>query len=79
MPIPKSIATFNKFVTNKFFLLFAGWIPPFAIVHHQGRKSGVTHKTPVLSFKSEKGFDIALTYGKDVDWVKNLTKKIKEN
>ena len=67
-----SIAKFNKYVTNKFFLIFAGWIAPFAIIQHKGRRSGKSYRTPVLAFPTETGFLFALTYGRKVDWVRNL-------
>lgn len=72
MPIPKSITIFNKHITNRFFVLFAGWIPPFAIVEHRGRVSGHQYKTPILAFPTSNGYVFALTYGRNVDWVKNL-------
>jgi len=72
MPIPKAVAVFNKYVTNRLILLFAGWIPPLAIVNHRGRKSGRRYRTPIMAFPSEDGFVFALTYGRNVDWVKNL-------
>ena len=72
MPIPKYIATINKHVTNRFILLFARWLPPFAIVNHRGRRSGRRYRTPILAFPTETGFVFALTYGRDVDWVRNL-------
>jgi len=72
MPLSKKIAKFNKYVTNKFFLLIAGWLAPWAIVHHTGRRSGKSYRTPVMTFPTESGFVFALTYGRDVDWVKNL-------
>jgi deazaflavin-dependent oxidoreductase (nitroreductase family) len=72
MPFPKYLAIINKHVTNRFFLLFAGWIPPFAIVEHRGRRSGKLYRTPILAFPTTDGFVFALTYGRDVDWVKNL-------
>jgi len=72
MPIPKLIAVINKHVTNRFFLLFARWLPPFAIVNHLGRRSGRRYRTPILAFPTETGFVFALTYGQDVDWVRNL-------
>ena len=72
MPIPKKVAVFNKYVTNRIILPFAGWLPPFAEVTHTGRRSGRTYRTPVLAFASEDGFVLALTYGRDVDWVRNL-------
>jgi deazaflavin-dependent oxidoreductase (nitroreductase family) len=72
MPFPKTLARFNKHVTNRFVLLFAGWIPPLAIVIHHGRLSGRKYRTPILAFPTDYGFVFALTYGRDVDWVKNL-------
>ena len=72
MPIPRGVAGFNKHFTNRFFLLFAGRIAPFAIVNHRGRSSGRSYRTPVLAFPTEAGFMFALTYGRDVDWVRNL-------
>jgi deazaflavin-dependent oxidoreductase (nitroreductase family) len=72
MPIPKYIAFINKHVTNRFFFLFAKWLPPFAIVNHRGRRSGRRYRTPILAFPTETGFVFALTYGRDVDWVRNL-------
>ena len=72
MPIPKGVARFNKHFTNRFFLLFAGRMPPFAIVSHKGRSSSRVYRTPVLAFSSEAGFVFALTYGRNVDWVRNL-------
>ncbi|MFH2112580.1 MAG: nitroreductase family deazaflavin-dependent oxidoreductase [Candidatus Bathyarchaeota archaeon] len=72
MPIPKKVAVFNKYVTNRIILPFAGWLPPFAEITHTGRRSGRMYRTPVLAFASEDGFVLALTYGRDVDWVRNL-------
>ena len=72
MPFPKTLARFNKHVTNRFVLLFSGWIPPLATVIHHGRSSGRKYRTPILAFPTDHGFVFALTYGRDVDWVKNL-------
>jgi deazaflavin-dependent oxidoreductase (nitroreductase family) len=72
MPIPKSITHFNKHITNRFFIPFAGWILPFAIIEHCGRKSGRQYETPILAFPTRDGYVFALTYGRNVDWVKNL-------
>ena len=73
MPIPKAVARFNRYVTNPLSRLVAGWAPGFAIVRHRGRKSGKIYSTPINIFKVENRFVIALTYGRDVDWLKNVT------
>jgi deazaflavin-dependent oxidoreductase (nitroreductase family) len=72
MPLPKAVTVFNKYVINKFFLFFAAWFKPMAIVVHSGRRSGRLYYTPVMVFRTGNGFLFALTYGSDVDWVKNL-------
>lgn len=72
MPIPKVIGRFNRFVTNPIARVVAGWAPGFAIIRHQGRRSGKIYATPVNIFAVEGGFIVALTYGANVDWVKNV-------
>ncbi|HUP16202.1 MAG TPA: nitroreductase family deazaflavin-dependent oxidoreductase [Acidimicrobiia bacterium] len=72
MPIPKSVASFNRFVTNPLGRLVAGWAPGFAIIRHRGRKTGKTYSTPINIFKVEDRFVIALTYGSNADWLKNV-------
>jgi deazaflavin-dependent oxidoreductase (nitroreductase family) len=72
MPIPQSIARFNRSVTNRITHLFAGRAPGFAIVIHKGRTSGKEYRTPLNAFVTPEGFAIALTYGAETDWVKNV-------
>jgi len=71
MPLPKTLARLNKRITNPIMRHFHR-IPPMAIVVHQGRSSGTEYRTPVFAFPTEEGFAIALTYGHDVDWLKNV-------
>lgn len=73
MPFPKVIARLNRRTVNPAMLRFAGNVRPFAIVTHRGRQSGAEHRTPVFAFPTANGFVIALTYGCDVDWVKNVS------
>jgi deazaflavin-dependent oxidoreductase (nitroreductase family) len=72
MPAPRSIARFNKHFTNRLSLRVAGYLPGFAIVSHVGRKSGRPYRTPVNAFRTDGGYIIALTYGPQSDWVKNV-------
>jgi deazaflavin-dependent oxidoreductase (nitroreductase family) len=72
MPLPKAVGRFNRVVTNRITGLLAGRAPLFAIVEHTGRKSGARYRTPVNAFRTQNGFVIALTYGRDVDWVRNV-------
>jgi deazaflavin-dependent oxidoreductase (nitroreductase family) len=72
MPAPRSIARFNKRFTNRLTSRVAGYLPGFAIVSHIGRKSGRVYHTPVNAFRTGDGYIIALTYGTQSDWVKNV-------
>ncbi|SDX26633.1 deazaflavin-dependent oxidoreductase, nitroreductase family [Amycolatopsis xylanica] len=72
MVLPKRLARFNRVATNKIARHIAGWLPWMGLVEHQGRKSGRTYRTPVNVFRAEDGFVLALTYGPDTDWVKNV-------
>lgn len=72
MVLPRALANFNRHVTNVGANRFAGHLPPFAIVEHRGRKSGRVYRTPVMVFQDGSTYRIALTYGRDVDWVKNI-------
>jgi len=72
MPLPKALARFNLRVTNPVLGRIAGHSPGFAIVTHTGRRSGRKHRTPVNLFRSGDTYVIALTYGADAQWVRNV-------
>ena len=72
MVLPRALARFNRHVTNPAASLLAGRVPPFGTIVHKGRKSGRVYRTPVWVFEDEGAYRVALTYGSNVDWVKNL-------
>jgi deazaflavin-dependent oxidoreductase (nitroreductase family) len=72
MPLPKGLARFNRVVTNPIVRRVAGRLPGFAIVTHTGRRSGRTYRTPVNFFERGDRYVIALTYGRDSQWVRNV-------
>jgi deazaflavin-dependent oxidoreductase (nitroreductase family) len=47
-------------------------LPGFGVVVHRGRKSGRQFQTPVNVFETSGGYVIALTYGAESEWVKNV-------
>src|ERR1700740_233182 len=69
---PRWVASFNLAVTNRITSRFASRLPGFGIVIHRGRSSGRLYRTPVNVFGTPDGFLIALTYGRDCQWVKNV-------
>ncbi len=67
------IRTFNKHVTNRILRGFASMSRgPFAVVRHVGRRSGRSYETTIMVWPLGDDFVIALTYGPDVDWYRNL-------
>ncbi|WP_228001253.1 nitroreductase family deazaflavin-dependent oxidoreductase [Nocardia australiensis] len=72
MVFPRALANFNRHVTNPVANRIAGRVAPLGIVVHKGRKSGRAYRTPVWVFENDGVYRISLTYGHDVDWVKNI-------
>jgi deazaflavin-dependent oxidoreductase (nitroreductase family) len=72
MPLPRSLARFNRVVTNRVFAPLAGRIPPWVIVEHTGRRSGRVYRTVVWAFPHDGDLVFALTYGPNADWVRNV-------
>ena len=84
MPLPGWLARFNRSVTNHATRPLMGVLRSGAVVVHCGRRSGHEYRTPVLAFEDAsedgnrgdgqdgRGFVIALTYGDQVDWLKNV-------
>jgi len=72
MHIPRFMRRVNRLFTNPVMGTFAWLVPPLAVVHHVGRKSGRRYRSPVVAFRADAGFVIPMTYGRDVDWARNL-------
>lgn len=66
------IRPFTMRIVNPVTRLFAGRVPGFAILRYVGRKSGKTYRTPMNVFRRGNDYVFALTYGPDVQWVKNV-------
>jgi deazaflavin-dependent oxidoreductase (nitroreductase family) len=47
-------------------------MPGLGVVIHRGRRTGRRYETPVNVFPAPGGYVLALTYGPDTDWVKNV-------
>ena len=66
------IRPFTTKVFNRLSRHFAGWVPLFGILEYPGRKSGRIYRTPMNVFRDGDDWVFALTYGSDVQWVKNV-------
>src|SRR5262245_52576334 len=67
------ILAFNKHIFNRLMLKFAGSAhSPFGVIGHVGRRSRRSYETPLYVQPVVGGFVIALTYGPEVDWYRNV-------
>ena len=71
MPMPSAMTRFNR-VVNPVTRLFIAWVPGYAVVHHLGRVSGRVYRTPVKVYRRPDGYNIAIPYGPETEWVKNI-------
>ena len=74
MHIPRFMRHVNRVLTNPLLGTFAWLVPPLAVVHHVGRKTGRAYRSPVVAFSSDAGVAIPMTYGRDVDWARNVVR-----
>jgi deazaflavin-dependent oxidoreductase (nitroreductase family) len=72
MKLPRGVARFNKRVTNRVQGLYAWLIPPWAVILHRGRRSGRRYRTPLFAFRRGRTLVIALLYGEESDWLRNV-------
>lgn len=72
MAAPRWLARFNRRFTNRVLGVVAPRAPGFGVIVHQGRRSGRLYRTPVNVFRTADGYMVALTYGAESDWVKNV-------
>ena len=72
MPLPRSIARMNRRVTNHLLSGLETRLPGFGVVVHTGRRSLRQYRTPVNVFRRGDRYIIALTYGPNADWVRNV-------
>lgn len=71
MPLPAAVPHVNKRVVNPVLRHLAGH-GPFVELEHIGRRSGAAYRTPLMAFRNGSTVTIALTYGPDVDWLRNV-------
>lgn len=63
---------FTTHVFNPMSRRVAGRLPGFGILIYRGRKTGTGYRTPINVFRHGDSYVLALTYGSDVQWVKNV-------
>jgi deazaflavin-dependent oxidoreductase (nitroreductase family) len=61
----------NRFI-DPLLLPVATRLPAFGVLTHVGRKTGRVYRTPINLFRRGDAYLFFLTYGSDVQWVKNV-------
>jgi deazaflavin-dependent oxidoreductase (nitroreductase family) len=73
MALPHWLTRVNLAFGNHILRPFATFLPWFGVLEHVGRESGTVRQTPLMAFDRGHGrWIIALTYGPDVQWLKNV-------
>ena len=71
MRVPRTVAKFNRRITNPLAVRFGRWAPLNGTLEHVGRKSGKTYQTPLNIFETADGFVVPIGYGLESHWVQN--------
>ncbi|MBK6874233.1 MAG: nitroreductase family deazaflavin-dependent oxidoreductase [Kineosporiaceae bacterium] len=71
MPIPLGITRINRRFLNPVTLKLVG-LASLVDLEHVGRVSGRVLHTPLMAFRDGDEVTVALTYGSDVQWLKNV-------
>ena len=71
MTFPRPMATLSR-VLNPFGLPLTRRLPPFAVLHHRGRRTGRSYDTPVQAYRTPDGWVVGLAYDHNSAWVLNL-------
>ncbi|MCW2862737.1 MAG: hypothetical protein JWP48_4445 [Actinoallomurus sp.] len=72
MSVRRRLARFNRAVANPLIGRVVSATPGFGAVFHRGRRTGREYPTPVMVFRDGERYVLALPYGPDSDWVRNV-------
>lgn len=71
MPLPPAARALPRYL-NRVLRPAAAYLPPLAVLHHIGRRSGTPYDTPVQAYRAKDGFLIACAYSENPQWALNL-------
>jgi len=71
MTFPRPMATLSRHL-NPLARPLTRRLPPFAVLHHRGRRSGRSYDTPVQAYRTPDGWVVGLAYDHNSAWVLNL-------
>jgi len=61
-------------LVNPLILLIAGtrFFPFYGVIHHRGRRSGKSYRTPVVVAATGQGLIVPMPWGENTDWYRNV-------
>ena len=71
MTFPHPMAAVSRFL-NPLAMPLMRRLPPFAVLHHRGRRTGRSYNTPVQAYPTPDGWVVGLAYDRNSAWVLNL-------
>ncbi len=70
--MPRRLVGFYRRHYNPTVRGLAARMPTMGVMHHTGRKSGREYQTVLNVFRRPSGYVIAIAYGRESDWVRNV-------
>jgi deazaflavin-dependent oxidoreductase (nitroreductase family) len=71
MAFPRRMAALPRLL-NPLVLPLTRRVPPLAVLHHRGRRSGRSYDTPVQAYATPKGWLVGLAYDHNAPFALNL-------
>lgn len=71
MPLPTPLKVLPRYL-NPALRAVAGHLPPLAILHHSGRRSGHRYDSPVQAYRTDGGYVVGYAYSDNPHWAQNL-------
>lgn len=71
MPLPHPLKVLPRYL-NPALRPLSQHLPPLALLHHKGRRSGRLHDTPVQAYRTPQGCVAAFAYSDNPHWAQNL-------
>jgi deazaflavin-dependent oxidoreductase (nitroreductase family) len=71
MPLPKPLRILPRYL-NPALRAVAAYLPPLAVLHHTGRRTGQTYDSPVQAYRTDGGYLVGYAYSDNPQWAQNL-------
>lgn len=71
MTLSPRMAVLPKYL-NPVMRPLAAYMPPLAVIHHRGRRSGTDYTSPVQAYRTSQGIVVGLAYNENPNWARNV-------